>query len=200
MRLRAHINKVLSIIIWTRIRRNSDEKSIRVRPISVPRFKKCLIVTIDAYTQDKIHKYLERANQTLATGKLVLAHEDYITAVNLPNHLKANENLAINTCCLALAEELHGNLLAIWLFGSKARGDFNRDSDIDLLIIVKTKDNSTRWRIRELAANYSLAYDVLFNTHILDSHHWEIISNHKDTLWREIQRDGILLVENVLVH
>ena len=39
-------------------------------------------MTFDANIQEKIRKYLARARQTLETGKLVMAHEDYITAVN----------------------------------------------------------------------------------------------------------------------
>lgn len=32
--------------------------------------------------QEKIAKYIAHARQAVATGKLVLAHEDYITVVN----------------------------------------------------------------------------------------------------------------------
>jgi uncharacterized protein (UPF0332 family) len=37
---------------------------------------------INPQTQDKITKYLTRSRQAIETGKLVLAHEDYITVVN----------------------------------------------------------------------------------------------------------------------
>jgi uncharacterized protein (UPF0332 family) len=40
------------------------------------------IMSLDPYRQEKVDKYMARARQTLATGKLVMAHEDYITAVN----------------------------------------------------------------------------------------------------------------------
>jgi len=43
-------------------------------------------MTLDAHIHEKIRKYLARARQTLATGKLVMAHEDYITAVNRANY------------------------------------------------------------------------------------------------------------------
>jgi uncharacterized protein (UPF0332 family) len=39
-------------------------------------------MSMDAETQDKIAKYLARSRQAVETGKLVLAHEDYIAAVN----------------------------------------------------------------------------------------------------------------------
>lgn len=40
------------------------------------------IMDIDPVTQDKIRKYLAHSRQAVETGKLVMAHEDYITAVN----------------------------------------------------------------------------------------------------------------------
>ena len=39
-------------------------------------------MSIDPLTQDKITKYMARSRQAIETGKLVLAHEDFITAVN----------------------------------------------------------------------------------------------------------------------
>jgi uncharacterized protein (UPF0332 family) len=39
-------------------------------------------MSIDSHRREKVHKYMARARQALATGKLVMAHEDYITAVN----------------------------------------------------------------------------------------------------------------------
>lgn len=40
------------------------------------------IMSINPQTQDKLRKYIDRSRQAVETGKLVLAHEDYITAVN----------------------------------------------------------------------------------------------------------------------
>ena len=52
-----------------------------------------------------------------------------------------------------------------------------------------------RWQIRELAADCSLEYDVLINTHILDSLRWAEHARHASTLWREVRRDGVMLHE-----
>ncbi len=37
---------------------------------------------MSAETQEKIAKYLARSRQAVETGQLVLAHEDFIAAVN----------------------------------------------------------------------------------------------------------------------
>jgi len=84
-------------------------------------------------------------------------------------------------------------LTGIWLFGSKARGDFGPDSDIDLLVIISELDWSWWDRIRLIAARVSLEYDLLLNTHILDQPRWDAQRRYQDTLWREMQRGSALL-------
>lgn len=113
--------------------------------------------------------------------------------INLPDHLQANEKEAIMTVSVSLSQMLGDNLAGLYLFGSKARGDFNADSDIDLLIIVYQLDADSRWLVRATAADCSLQYDVLFNTHIYKKDRWDAIVAHRDTLWREVQQDGIPL-------
>jgi predicted nucleotidyltransferase len=93
-----------------------------------------------------------------------------------------------------ISAEFGEQLIGIWLFGSKARGDGKLDSDLDLLVVVSTVSPVTRWRIREIAADCSLEYDILFNTHILDLPTWEKHTRQVSTFWQEIERDGLQLL------
>ena len=117
--------------------------------------------------------------------------------INLPPHLQASEKEAIMALSALLSQNLGDNLVDLYLFGSKARGDFLTDSDIDLLVIVQDLDPDSRWLIRAQAANLSLQYEVLFNTHIYEKVRWDAIVQYRDTLWREVQRDGISLHEAI---
>ena len=110
------------------------------------------------------------------------------------NYLQRHEQTAVNDCVNRLHQGLGNHLMGLWLFGSKSRGDFDSDSDIDLLVVLKILQPETRWRIREIAARCSLEYDVLFNTHILDQARWEEEVHYQSTLWHEIQRDGASLL------
>ena len=68
--------------------------------------------------------------------------------INLPNHLKHNEKEAIMAVAALFSEALGDNLDKLYLFGSKARGDFHADSDIDLLVIVNQLDSDSRWLVK----------------------------------------------------
>jgi len=106
------------------------------------------------------------------------------------------ELAAINECSRRLLQPLGNQVAGLWLFGSKARRDFDADSDLDLLIIVDGADSEIRDRIHLLAARVSYEYDVLINTHILSRERWAELSHYQGTLWREVQRDGVALRMN----
>jgi len=63
------------------------------------------------------------------------------------------------------AQQIYGNKLnSIILYGSCARGDFEADSDIDLLILLNVDQNqltSERMKISDLSDRLDLAYDVV---------------------------------------
>jgi predicted nucleotidyltransferase len=112
---------------------------------------------------------------------------------HLPPHLQSNEKEAVTAVTAQFSEALGDNITELYLFGSKARGDFDTDSDIDLLVVARRLDAESRWQVRATAANCSLEYDVLFNTHLYDKASWDAIVQYRDTLWREVERDGISL-------
>lgn len=111
----------------------------------------------------------------------------------MPLHVQERERAAIWAFSRRLSDFLGDDLCHLWLFGSKARGDFNDDSDLDLLIVLRGLDAERRGIIRRMAARISLDYDTLINTHLYEKARWDAIVAHQDTLWREVQQDGVPL-------
>jgi len=109
-------------------------------------------------------------------------------------HLQAHERAAIDELKRRLGEELDGQLTDLALFGSKSRGDFGPDSDLDVFIVLEHCDWQIRDRIHLIGARISLDHNVLLNTHILSQEQWEDMTHHRATLWREVQRDGVSLL------
>jgi predicted nucleotidyltransferase len=113
--------------------------------------------------------------------------------IGWPSHLLENERAVIWEFAHTLTRVLGDNLCEIWLFGSKARGNFTDDSDLNLLIVLRHLNPKLRGEIQRIAARISLDFDTLINTHIKDKADWDEIIQYEDTLWREVKRDGISL-------
>ena len=111
----------------------------------------------------------------------------------LPAHLQANEQAALQEFTSRLFQGGDRRFVNVWLFGSKARGDSEPDSDLDLLIVLDQADWLIRDRVHLLAARVSLEHDVLINTHILSQTGWTKMARQHATLWQQVRRDGFPL-------
>lgn len=72
--------------------------------------------------------------------------------------------------------ELYGpRLKAVILFGSYARGDYNKNSDLDVMIVLDAY--KSRWeelvRSAELASELSLEYNVTISRTIMSEEQWK---------------------------
>lgn len=113
-------------------------------------------------------------------------------------YLQPHERAAVRQCLIRLRQVLGPQLVGVWLFGSKARGDFGPHSDVDLLIVIPELDWSLWDEIRLIAARVSLECDVLLNAHILDQSRWDAQVRYEGTLWRQVQRDGVPLLQGAI--
>lgn len=80
-----------------------------------------------------------------------------------------NDKLKIlNDLKQSLTKQLSDNLIDIVLFGSQLSDTSNKDSDYDILILVK---NKTDWKlervISDICYDIDLKYGILTDTHIL---------------------------------
>lgn len=82
----------------------------------------------------------------------------------------------------------------IILFGSKARGDADRDSDIDLTIIIGT---AVHWKdekaIVETLFEIGQQYDVIFSPLVISAEEWKSRLFRGFPVFHEIERDGALV-------
>ena len=74
--------------------------------------------------------------------------------------LSQKEQLALKKFRAALEKTIGRNLVEVRLFGSKARGDARKDSDIDVLVITATGD----WHMCDVI--YSIVTDILLEDEI----------------------------------
>jgi predicted nucleotidyltransferase len=87
----------------------------------------------------------------------------------------------------------------IALYGSKARGDSQRDSDIDVLVILDQDDRELRREILVQAARISLEYDVLLSPRVIGEPRWHQMSGF--SIYKNVINEaaGLSLVSDELV-
>ena len=80
------------------------------------------------------------------------------------------------------------------LFGSRARGDWNEDSDIDVLVIVRNEASSMKKEIQELGASLSvgrLAVPTVPTVILQTEAEWTIIGGSGLPLHTEVEAQGV---------
>lgn len=84
----------------------------------------------------------------------------------------------------------------VYLFGSKARGDADTDSDIDLLVLPPVKvDNSLEEDIFRAALQFELEYDVIFGIIVYQKQFWRSPLGRSMPLNNHIESEGVNLKE-----
>jgi hypothetical protein len=105
--------------------------------------------------------------------------------------LSKNENLAISDLKQRLVEKF-GNI-EITLFGSKSRGDGNRYSDIDILVLLdKPFTISVEEEIFDLGFEIELKYDVVVGITIYSKEIWNSLIE-MSPFCRNVVEEGIPL-------
>lgn len=108
-------------------------------------------------------------------------------------HLSTRETEAVKKY-IELLRGQFSEVTKVILYGSKARGDFNAYSDIDLLLLVE-RDMTDSWK-KELAAwtqQFNLDNDVLIQSILLSDKEWVNPSFRNFLLVETIKREGIPL-------
>lgn len=70
-------------------------------------------------------------------------------------------------------QQRYGSEIELYLFGSVARNNYEPDSDIDILVLVPGKvDTSLKEDIIDLAYDVELEYDVVFGIIVRSKEFW----------------------------
>ena len=68
--------------------------------------------------------------------------------------LTTTEQKALQEFKDKVTKKFGSNLVSLKLFGSKARGDFHEESDLDVLVIIKNLSRKTKTGLSALPTDY----------------------------------------------
>jgi len=104
--------------------------------------------------------------------------------------LRDNEKTALRELKKRLLERFCD--MEIIIFGSKARGDYDKESDIDLLILVDAEVNTAlEDEIISLAYDIELLYDVVFGLLIDSKKNWNSELSRAMPIHWNVDREGV---------
>jgi predicted nucleotidyltransferase len=107
--------------------------------------------------------------------------------------LKAKDSKALKEFLRELRSRLGEKLIEVKLFGSKARGEDTKESDIDVLVVVSEATVQIEDSILDIAFDLNLKHEVYISPRVVDP---AILS---DPVWKitpflqNISREGIPL-------
>lgn len=87
-------------------------------------------------------------------------------------------------------------LVSVVLYGSKARGDFSAESDIDLLILVRNRKNINRSRIYDFLLDDDIDYSLNFSLNIYDVNEFQRLASIKSPFAINVMKEGETLWTN----
>ncbi|MCX7942111.1 nucleotidyltransferase domain-containing protein [Dictyoglomus thermophilum] len=107
------------------------------------------------------------------------------------NYLNEVEKAILKELKVKLLELLGSNFISMVLFGSKARGDYDEDSDIDVVVIVNYLDRDIKDKILLKVTELETKYGIVLSTLILSKEDFEYLKKRERRIALDIEREGI---------
>jgi len=108
-------------------------------------------------------------------------------------HLTPNELAAVTEYVADIRDRFPDRILSVILFGSKARGDGDAESDVDLLVLVDAEDREFRSELWRIASDVSLEHNLVISVRVFAQTRWAETRRLRLPFYRAIVADGIPL-------
>jgi len=111
-------------------------------------------------------------------------------------HLSTREKVSLQEFIDRILHKFKDKIVLIRLYGSKARGDFYKESDIDLLIVLKEKDKAVEDLIVEAEWEIMDKHDSYICSVVFDLNEYNRLNNLQTNFMLNVAEEGINLYGN----
>jgi predicted nucleotidyltransferase len=107
--------------------------------------------------------------------------------------LTAKELEALTKFKIAVEKELGSEILKFIFFGSRARGERKKYSDLDVLVLLKEEKKIFTDKIDDVAGDIFLDYDVDISPLVMSKEYFNWLKSIERAIALDIEREGIPL-------
>lgn len=107
--------------------------------------------------------------------------------------LKDNEERVLRQLKTALGKHLGTQLVRLVLFGSKARGDADSTSDLDVAIIIEGLDRQLKREVFDIVADIELEYETALSTILFSTEEFARLLERERRIALDIEHEGVPL-------
>ena len=105
--------------------------------------------------------------------------------------LTCEERIWLEAYQKALEAQFADLIKDLIIFGSKARGSSNENSDLDILVVIHEGDWETKKSIAEPGYMLAIGTDVVPSLIVLTAEEWIYHQDYEAPFWQTVTRDGI---------
>jgi predicted nucleotidyltransferase len=107
--------------------------------------------------------------------------------------LSRAEKRVVQSFVEELRSSLGNEIVKIILFGSKIRGDSNKESDIDIFILLREKTSDIRDRVGNITADYIFDHDVPLSPVVYDLYEYQRNKELESFFLENVEKEGVSL-------
>ncbi|OGW48944.1 MAG: nucleotidyltransferase [Nitrospirae bacterium RBG_19FT_COMBO_42_15] len=109
------------------------------------------------------------------------------------NIFTPDEESAVKELTNSLKKLLGERLVKLGLFGSRARGDYDKESDIDIAIIVRGLTRELKDQILNMVADIEFKHIATLSTLVLSEEVFELLKKRERRIALDIEKEGVPL-------
>lgn len=108
-------------------------------------------------------------------------------------HLTTEEIKAVGEIKQKVILLVGDRLKGFYLFGSKARGDYDSESDVDIAIIIDELEKETKRKIIDIVADIEIEYLVVISLLVFSWKDFTDLKGRERRIALDIEQEGIPL-------